>query len=80
MIKKSKLMQRVEQEHNRSLENLLPEMINTQGLSHTADALGISKATLGYWLLRLGINVRRIALLPGQELEVRNTIHRNPPQ
>ena len=40
-------------------------------LSATADELGVSKATLGYWLLKLGINVRRVALAPGETLEVK---------
>ena len=37
----------------------------------TADELGVSKATLGYWLLKLGISVRRVALAPGETLEVK---------
>ena len=64
-------MQRVEREHQRPLERLLPEMVNEKGLSGTAEDLGVSKATLGYWLLKLGINVRRIALSPGETLEVK---------
>ena len=64
-------MQRVEKEHQRPLERLLPEMVNEVGLSSTAEALGVSKATLGYWLLKLGINVRRVALAPGETLEVK---------
>jgi len=40
-------------------------------LSATAEELGVSKATLGYWLLKLGINVRRVALAPGETLEVK---------
>ncbi len=71
MAKKTKLMQRVEREHQRPLERLLPEMVNEKGLSGTAEDLGVSKATLGYWLLKLGINVRRIALSPGETLEVK---------
>ena len=55
----------------RTLERLLPEMVNEKGLSATADELGVSKATLGYWLLKLGINVRRVALAPGETLEVK---------
>ena len=31
----------------------------------------MSKATLGYWLPKLGINVRRVALAPGETLEVK---------
>ncbi len=64
-------MARVELEHQRPLERLLPEMVNEIGLSSTAEELGVSKATLGYWLLKLGINVRRVALAPGETLEVK---------
>ena len=64
-------MLRVEKEHQRPLEGLLPEMVNEKGLSMTADDLGVSKATLGYWLLKLGINVRRVALAPGEALEIK---------
>jgi len=61
----------VEEAHGRNLERLLPEMVNEHGLSNTAGDLGVSKATLGYWLLKLGINVRRVALAPGETLEVK---------
>ncbi|MDE2842491.1 MAG: hypothetical protein OXN21_03815 [Chloroflexota bacterium] len=71
MARKTKLMQRVEKEHQRPLEKLLPEMVNERGLSSTAEELGVSKATLGYWLLKLGISVRRVALAPGEALEVK---------
>ena len=71
MARKTKLMQRVEKEFSRPLENLLPEKVNEIGLSATAEELGVSKATLGYWLLKLGINVRRVALAPGETLEVK---------
>lgn len=71
MARKTKLMLRVEDKYHRTLERLLPEMVNQKGLSATAQELGVSKATLGYWLLKLGINVRRIALAPGETLEVK---------
>ena len=71
MARKTKLMQRVEKEFSRPLERLLPEKVNEVGLSATAEELGVSKATLGYWLLKLGINVRRVALAPGETLEVK---------
>jgi hypothetical protein len=70
MARKTKLMRRVEEENRRPLERLLPDLINEMGLSATADSLNVSKATLGYWLLKLGINVRRVALAPGETLEV----------
>ena len=71
VARKTRLMQRVETEHQRPLERLLPERVNEVGLSATAEELGVSKATLGYWLLKLGINVRRVALAPGETLEVK---------
>ncbi len=74
MARKTKLMAQVERAHNNQpLERLLPQLINEQGLTATAMALGVSKATLGYWLLKLGINVRRVALAPGESLEVKRT-------
>ncbi|MCH2312327.1 MAG: hypothetical protein MK362_07595 [SAR202 cluster bacterium] len=71
MARKTRLMQQVEERYRQPLERLLPEMINENGLSATAAELEVSKATLGYWLLKLGINVRRVALAPGETLEVK---------
>ena len=71
MARKTTLMVGVEQKYQRPLERLLPEMVNELGLSSTALELGVSKATLGYWILKLGINVRRVALAPGETLEVK---------
>ena len=71
MARKTKLMQRVEREFSRPLELMLPEKVNEVGLSATAEELGISKATLGYWLLKLGITVHRVALSPGETLEIK---------
>ena len=71
MARKTKLMQRVEKEFQRPLERLLPEKVNEIGISSTAEELGVSKATLGYWLLKLGINVQRVALAPGETLEIK---------
>ena len=71
MARKTKMMAAVEEVLHQPLEKVLPEMVTEQGLSATADELGVSKATLGYWLLKLGINVRRVALAPGETLEVK---------
>ncbi len=71
MARKTKKMASVEDQFHQPLEKILPEMVTEQGLSATADQLGVSKATLGYWLLKLGINVRRVALAPGETLEVK---------
>ena len=71
MIRMTKLMQRVAKEQQQPLERLLPEMINDIGFSATAKELDINKATLGYWLLKLGIRVQRVALAPGETLEIK---------
>ena len=73
MARRTRLMQAVEKRYNRPLERLLPEMVNEKGLSATAEELGVSKATVGYWLLKLGITVRRVALAPGESLEVKRS-------
>ncbi len=77
MARKTKLMLRVEREFNSPLERLLPELVNDQGMTATADTLGVSKATLGYWMLKMGINMRRVAIAPGEVLEVKRTDYPN---
>ena len=74
MTRKTKKMIAVEEKFHQPLEKILPEMVTDQGLSSTADQLGVSKATLGYWLLKLGINVRRVALAPGETIEIRKAL------
>ncbi len=71
MNRKTKKMVAVEEKFQQPLEKMLPHLVTEQGLSATAEELGVSKATLGYWLLKLGINVRRVALAPGESLEVK---------
>ena len=72
MARKTPLMLRVEEQYKRPLEKLLPGIVNEKGLSATAQEFDVSKATLGYWLLKLGINVRRAALAPGETLEIKH--------
>ncbi len=70
-IRKTKLMRKVEDKHGRPLENLVPELVNQMGMSRAATALGVSPATLGYWMLKMGIQYRRVALAEGETIEVR---------
>ena len=70
MVRKSKLMKQVEGRYDRPLEDLLPELYNEKGLPAMAAELGVSKGTVWYWLLKFGINVRRVALSPGDDVEV----------
>ena len=64
-------MRGVERKLRRSLEDVLPEMVNEYGLSETAERLNLSKATLSYWLLKFQIRVERVALKPGEEIEIK---------
>ena len=68
--RKTKKMLAVEERFRQPLEKMLPEMVTEQGLTATADYLGVSKATLGYWVLKFRIDVRRVALAPGDSLQI----------
>ena len=68
---KTKKMVIAERKLRRPLERALPEMVNEVGLTGAAKRIGVSKATLSYWLLKLGIEIRRVALAPGEEIEIR---------
>ena len=68
MADKTKKMIQVEKKWREPLETLLPKMVTAHGLTGTSERLRVSKATLGYWLLKLGINVKRVALAPGDTL------------
>lgn len=70
MTRKTKKMIAIEAKRHQSLEEILPEMVTEQGLSATAEELGVSKATLGYWLLKFNITIRRIALRTGETFQV----------
>lgn len=60
----------MEEEQGEPLEDLLPRVVNERGVTGAAERLGVSKATLGYWLLRLGVRVETVALAPGESLEI----------
>ncbi len=70
VTRKTKKMIAVEEKFRQPLEKMLPEMVTEQGLTATADYLGVSKATLAYWLLKFRIDVRRVALAPGDTMLV----------
>ena len=73
MARKTPKMLQMEKRFRRNLEELLPQMITDTGLTETARRLNLSKATLGYWLLKLQIRVVRVALAPGEEIEIKRT-------
>ena len=70
-VRRTKLMRQVEDKFQRPLETLVPELVNQHGLSHAADELGVSPATLGYCMLKMGIRYRRVALTADETIEVK---------
>ena len=72
-IKKTPKMLSVEKRIRRPLERAVPELVNEHGLTGAAKRLNISKATLSYWMLKLGIQMRHVALAPGETIEVKRT-------
>ncbi|MDP6509832.1 MAG: hypothetical protein QGH23_01290 [Dehalococcoidia bacterium] len=52
------------------MEKLLPEMYNEMGLPQMADEMGVSRSTVWYWLLRYGVNLRKVALASDETLEI----------
>jgi hypothetical protein len=75
-IRKTAMMILVETKFSEKLETLLPRLINDQGMSSAADTLGTSKSSLSYWCLKLGIEVKRVAISPGEEVVVRKIARR----
>ena len=53
--KKTAKMLGVEKKFKRELEKIIPELVNELGLTGAANQLGVGKATLSYWMLKLGI-------------------------
>lgn len=70
--RKSKKMVEVEKRFGKQLEDMLPSLVTSEGLTQAAATLGLSKATVGYWLLRLGIQTVTVALGPGEKATVTN--------
>ena len=68
--KKTKMMREVEAELGQKLEDYLPLELTELGQTEVAEKLGLSKATLGYWLLKLNIRIERVALGPNDSLKV----------
>ncbi len=73
MAKKTRKRLQVERDFGKPLEDLLPELVTEKGLSDAAAHLGVSKASLGYWLLKLGLTVKRVCLRPGEYIVVKKS-------
>ena len=68
---KSPAMLRVEENQGERLEIVIPRLINGFGITKAAEELGISKSSLNYWCMKLGIVRQVVALVRGERDEVR---------
>ncbi len=60
-------MKEVQDRFQKPLPRLLADLQNQHGAARTCEILGISKASLGYWNLKCGVRVVRVAYIPGKE-------------
>ena len=68
--RKTAKMLNLEKKIRRELEYAIPELVNLYGLTGAAKELGVGKATLSYWMLKLNIEYRKVALAPGESIEI----------
>ena len=68
---KTPAMLQIEEAREERLETLIPRLINTLGPTGTARELGISKSSINYWCMKLGIVRQMVALVPGERVEIR---------
>ena len=68
---KSTAMLHAEEIHGERLELLIPRLINSVGITKAAGELGISKSSINYWCMKLGIRRQMVALVPGERVEIR---------
>ena len=68
---KTPAMQQIEEARGERLEILIPRLINALGHTGAALELGISKSSINYWCMKLGIVRQRVALVPGERVEIR---------
>ena len=65
----TKLMESVQEQHG-PLDKVLPRLFNEKGMRGTAKALGVSKGSIAYWMLKRGIEVKTVVLSPGEEVVI----------
>ena len=68
MRRKTKTMLATEEKIGQPLEEAIPEMVTEFGIVETSKSMGVSKATLSYWILKFGFTTRRVVTKPGERL------------
>ena len=70
--RKTKAMLAAEERVGAPLETVLPSLVESLGPSRAAEELGVAKASLGYWLLRFGLERRSVVVKAGERVIVRS--------
>ena len=72
MALKTPAMLRAEEEQGEQLETLLPRLINELGYKEAAATLHISASSINYLRLKLGIQIAKVALNPGDRYIIKS--------
>lgn len=56
--------------HFEPVEVFLPSLINTKGKKGARDDIGISKATLDTWMLKMGLELRVVPVGGSQDADI----------
>jgi len=70
-MRKTRHMRLIEYRYRQPLEKLLAPLVTELGLTVASERLEISRAGLNYWMLRFGIRMVRVAVGPGDVLEIK---------
>ena len=73
-FKKTELMLKAERDHAEEtgilvpIDLLLPRLVDDLGKKGARDKMGISKATLDTWMLKMGLEFRRVVSVEGADV------------
>ena len=68
--KMKKVEKRVEKRFAKPLDEVIVELLEGGTMRMTAAELGISVSLLGYWMLKLDIEIERVVIRSGQKVLV----------
>ena len=52
------------------IEHIVLAEVRNYGLSLASQRMGVTKSTLGYWMLKLGLRMERVVLRDDEEVKV----------
>jgi len=69
-MRRTRLIREVERRTGLPIKAAVRRTVQELGVAKGAQALGISKATLSYWLVALGLRVERVVLDVGEDVRI----------